>query len=65
MNCNSCASSRQVELRGEICLHFEGGLPTLEKPLVWVFPSVIVCLDCGMARFSVPKTELKLIHENL
>ena len=65
MNCKSCTSSRQMELLGEICLHFVGGLPSLEKTLVWVFPSVIVCLDCGSAQFSVPDTELKLIQENL
>jgi len=57
--CRSCASSRQMEFRGEICLHFPGGLESLNKPLVWVFPKVVVCLDCGAAQFTVPDAELK------
>ena len=29
-----------------------------QLPLVWVFPEVLVCLDCGVAVFAVPETEL-------
>jgi len=65
MNCQSCTSTRMTELRGEICLHFPGGLESLDKPLVWMFPKVLACLDCGLAHFAVPETELKLIQENL
>jgi len=54
-----------MEFLGEICLHFPGGLPSLDKPLVWVYPKVVVCLDCGSAQFTVPETELKVIKENL
>ncbi len=39
------------------CLHFPG-LKDIDKPLVWVFPEVLVCLDCGVAVFAVPETEL-------
>ena len=63
--CNSCTSSRQMEFLGEICMHFQGGLESLNKPVVWAFPKVVVCLDCGSAQFAVPETELKLIQENL
>jgi hypothetical protein len=63
--CPTCGtSSRQMEFRGEICLHFPGGLESLNKPLVWVFPQVPVCLNCGGARFTVSEKELKLINEN-
>ena len=62
--CNSCTSSRQAEFLGEVCLHFQGGLESLNKPLVWAFPRVVVCLDCGSAQFAVPDTELKLVQEN-
>jgi hypothetical protein len=62
--CSSCASRRTTEFLGEICLHFPGGLESLKKPLVWMFPKVVVCLDCGFARFAVPQKELKLIYEN-
>jgi hypothetical protein len=33
----------------------------LDKPVVWVFPKVVVCLDCGTAEFAVPETELRLL----
>ena len=64
MSCKSCKSSRQTEFRGEICLHFPGGLESLDKPLVWAFPKVVVCLDCGLAQFAIPEAELKLIQQN-
>ena len=51
-----------MEFGGEICLHFPGGLESLRKPLVWVFPKVLVCLDCGTAQFVIPKSELNLIQ---
>ena len=62
--CSSCASRRKTEFHGEICLHFPGGLESLNKPLVCVFPKVAVCLDCGLAQFAVPVADLKLIQQN-
>jgi len=64
-SCKSCGSSRPIEFLGEICLHFPGGLEQLDKPPVWIFPQVFVCLDCGTAQFTLPETELKLIQRNL
>jgi len=64
-SCKSCTSSSQTEFLGEICLHFPGGLESLHKPLVWAFPKVMVCLDCGVAQFTVPDAELQLIQDNL
>jgi hypothetical protein len=37
------------------------GLKNIDKPTVWVFPQLIVCLDCGTAEFVVPETELCLL----
>ena len=65
MSCKLCMSNRQMEFLGEICLHFPGGLESLDKPLVWVFPQVAVCLDCGSTQFTVPDAELKLIRDNV
>ena len=62
--CSSCASRRTTTFLGEICLHFRGGLKSLDKPQVCAFPQVVVCLDCGSARFTVPENEMKLIHQN-
>ena len=33
-------------------------LENIDKPVVWVFPEVVVCLDCGTAEF-VPEAELR------
>jgi hypothetical protein len=63
--CQPCASLRKMAFLGEICLHFPGGLESLNKPLVWVYPQVVVCLDCRLAQFTLPEKELRVIQENL
>jgi hypothetical protein len=55
-----CASKREGQFKGEICLHSKLSSPPLDKRLVWTFPQLVVCLDCGFARFTVPEKELKL-----
>ncbi len=35
------------------------GLKGIDKPTVWVFPELIICLDCGKAEFVVPEVELR------
>jgi hypothetical protein len=62
MTCTSCGSENQDEFPAEIALHFPG-LKGLEKPIVWVFPSVLVCLNCGNAVFVVPRTELRRLEK--
>ena len=44
----------------EIGIHFPG-LKNIDKPVVWVFPELVVCLDCGTAEFAVPEAELRLL----
>jgi len=60
--CAQCGSDREreEEFTGEIAIHFPG-LKGLEKPIVWVFPKVFVCLNCGAARFQVPQEELRVL----
>jgi len=58
MYCPSCASSRQAEFSAEINIHF-CGLQDLDKPSVLVFPKVLVCLDCGLSRFTTAQAELE------
>jgi hypothetical protein len=41
-----------------------GDKKVLNKPLILVFPQVVVCLDCGSAQFTVPKAELQLIKQS-
>jgi hypothetical protein len=43
-------------------IHFLG-LKNIDKPVVWVFPELIVCLDCGTAQFAVPEAELRRLAE--
>jgi hypothetical protein len=62
MSCRSCQSENQRNLNGEIAIHFPG-LKGLDKPIVWVFPKLTVCLDCGFTEFPVPETELRVLRE--
>jgi hypothetical protein len=57
MICLSCRSDKQVELTAEMLVHFRG-LKNLDKPGFWLFPELLVCLDCGLSRFSIPKSNL-------
>ena len=47
---------------GEIAIHFPG-LEGLKKPIVWVFPKLLVCLDCGFTEFEIPEAELRQLVE--
>ena len=57
MTCYSCRSVNQAEFPAELLIHF-GGLKNLDKPGVWVFPKLLVCLDCGFLQSTVPASEL-------
>jgi hypothetical protein len=58
MPCKSCGSVNQSEFTAEMAMHF-AGLKNIDAPVVWVFPRIVVCLDCGTAEFAVPKSELR------
>ena len=58
MSCRSCQSGHQSNLNGEIAIHFPG-LNGLDKPIVWVFPKLEVCLECGFTEFAIPEAELR------
>ena len=57
MPCKSCESVNQKKFSAEIGIHFLG-LKNNDTPVVFVFPELIVCLDCGTAEFAVPEAEL-------
>jgi hypothetical protein len=60
MACRSCGSDNQTNFDSEINIHFPG-LKNLDRPSVFVFPKLLVCLDCGFTESSIPKTELRLL----
>jgi len=60
--CRLCQSDNQKTFNGEIAIHFRG-VEGLAEPIVWVFPEIRVCLNCGLSEFIVPDRELQiLIH---
>ena len=44
-----------------MAIHFTG-LAGLNKPIVWVFPKLLVCLNCGFTEFTVPERELQVLE---
>ena len=59
-----CGSTRK-SFNAEIALHFPG-LDGLKKPIVWLFPSIETCLNCGTAEFVVPERErIVLLTESI
>ena len=63
-HCKACASERTEEFNADIAIHFPG-LEGLDKPIVWVFPRMRVCLDCGFTEFSVPERELSVLRHGI
>ena len=55
--CKSCGYDKLRKFTGELALHFKG-LKDLQKPVVWIYPEVLVCLNCGSGEFVVPESEL-------
>ena len=62
MACISCKSANERIFPAEINVHFpspEG----LDKPTVWAFPHLGVCLDCGLTQFTMPKAEVEQLSD--
>ena len=63
-SCCSCHSINQNSFTAEVAIHFPG-LKGLGKPIVWVFPKLLVCLDCGYSEFMLSERELKVLQTGL
>ena len=64
MSCKSCQSQNRRNLYGELAIHFPG-VEGLTKPIIWVFPKLVVCLDCGVTELTIPEPELRrLVKED-
>ena len=55
MSCRVCTSENQSRFPTEIAIH----PPGLSTPHLFLFPIIVVCLDCGFTEFSIPETELQ------
>ncbi len=64
MRCKSCKLERQLAFGAEMIVHFPG-MEGLDKPIVWVFPKLLVCMDCGFTEFAIPETELALLASDI
>ena len=60
MSCKQCASQHEQTFNSEVAIHFPG-LDGLNKPIVWTFPKLLICMDCGFTDFAVPERELKVL----
>ena len=60
-SCASCQSENQKTFTSEMAVHFPG-IEGLQKPIVWMYPKILVCLDCGIAQFIVPEKELEVLQ---
>ena len=58
--CKSCGTSNQCEFISELCIHFSRP----QKPAVFAFPVVLVCLSCGFTEFTVAETELRQLGKS-
>lgn len=60
MSCKSCHSNEQRLFTAEINIHFSRR-DGWERPTVWAFPEIVVCLNCGFTELSLSETELQLL----
>ena len=61
MACKLCGAEGQGQFPTEIAVH----LRDVDRPLVFVFPDILVCLNCGKpefaAEFTIPENELRFL----
>jgi hypothetical protein len=63
VECESCGSQNLEKFIAEIAIHSHD----IRTPLVFVFPKILVCMNCGRLEpaeeFVVPKGELQLLSQ--
>jgi hypothetical protein len=62
MACPSCRSNSQRVFPAEANIHFPGR-EGLDKPTVWAFPQMLICLKCGLTQFVIREAELRELNE--
>jgi len=64
MSCKSCGSDSAGKFPAEIAIHFPG-LKGLDKPHVWLFPTLVICRNCGYTELVIPEHELRLLKGDM
>lgn len=60
LSCESCHSDNNVvDFRSELCLHMPKENGPENKPAVFVFPKLLVCLKCGRIQGNISVEELQ------
>jgi hypothetical protein len=57
MSCTFCQSANQREFSAEVNIHFPFRWDS-DNSGVFVFPKLLVCLDCGSTSFMTPSSQL-------
>lgn len=52
-----------TEFHAEVAIH-SPGLEGLNRPIVWVFPELFLCLTCGKKEFIVPDNDLRTLMKD-
>jgi len=60
MECTLCGSRNQAEFTADVMIHFSG-LKNVDNPGVLACAEILICLDCGFSRFTIPETELRVL----
>lgn len=63
MACIYCNSANEREFPAEINIHFPGP-EGMDKPTLWVFPRLRVCLDCGLTQFTMAKAQIQELSDS-
>jgi hypothetical protein len=63
MSCKNCHSDNHRIFNGEVAIQ-SPGLAGLDKPIVFVFPELLICLNCGFTEFVVSEAELRALLES-
>jgi len=58
MACVSCDSVNVRVYPAELNIHYPG-LEGLDRPTVWAFPQLVVCLDCGYTHFTLSDDQVR------
>jgi hypothetical protein len=62
MTCRTRGSGKQSTFNAEVAIRLPE-LESIDRPIVWVFPKLVVCFDCGIVEFVIPDAELHVLEK--